>query len=147
MADRERSEEYQRQFISAVARAANSTDSERAFGRAVEARLTKGAEEYGEDAWTPENTTAEKLLAEVLEEGVDLAAWSCLALQHISRLERDGRIERDAAANAAHLLVVASAKAMEAWVAVAHSHSIVEQYGDNPQRLGRPPKAFSDQDL
>lgn len=71
-----RSPEFERALAEAATSKAGLSSLADSFHAAVQARLAKGAAEYG-DTW-PERGI-ERLLAEMLEEGADGGGWGTLA--------------------------------------------------------------------
>lgn len=103
--------DFERRWLRDVALTAGYHEHPEDFFHAVDARLAKGAGEYGDDSFLAKSVV--DLLDEALEEGVDFPAWLVVTIQRFHR-ER-GKLEKATADHFERMLMAAAAKVVEGW--------------------------------
>lgn len=128
--ERTRDHDLEVQFLEAAAREAGiSGQAVESYTRSVMARLHKGGEEYGENAfWEPAEgdvSGAPKVIREAREEAEDIGGWCLGAMQVVWTDEREGRIDSEYGHAIRLQLLQATAVGIKAFV---HLENAAEMY-------------------
>ena len=115
-----RNRELEREFLAKTI--AQDADAERVerFLRAVDRRMSKGAEEYGDASY---HLPFPETVAQAVEEGEDFPAWLSIG---VHALRRDDTIPPATREHLETMLVAASAKVFEAWQIIELAREMYE---------------------
>lgn len=125
---RERNKQYERDFIEEVVRQAGVRGYQEFIESTME-RLSKGAKEYGENAFFDKH-----LAPEVMEECMDIAGWSSLWAEQLTQLEREGKLDLDTGLYIKTLIIQACTHAVQAYLITKQAADLANDYTLAPSK-------------